>query len=188
MKSPTSLQLTLMMGAAASLTACSETPQSFSSVSDCVRYGKPQALCQSAYDEALAEHVRSTPIFNSDEECRTGVDVNHCISIPVQRSDGTIQTLFAPLMAGYLIGTNINKQPDKEESSGGGSTGGGYVYNRRVYHGSPIYQSSRYTDGYWTSSELKTSKSSSASRHQPNIRTQTLARQGFGGRSFFGGG
>ncbi|RDI60889.1 DUF1190 domain-containing protein [Microvirga subterranea] len=186
MKSSSSLQLTLMVGAAATLSACSESPQTFASVADCVRYGKPQGLCQATYDEALATHVRSAPIFDSNEECQARVDVDRCVGVKVSQGGGTPRTVFAPMMAAFRTGPNVTEKQD-EGSGGGGSGGGGYFYNRSRYHGEPIYRSRRHPDGYWTASEMKTSGSQSAFR-QPNIRTQTLARQGFGGRSLFGGG
>jgi uncharacterized protein YgiB involved in biofilm formation len=91
------------------------------------------------------------------------------------------------MMAAYRVGPNLNGKQDEESNSAGSGGGSGYSYNRDRYHGEPIYRSRRHADGYWTASELKTSGTQSAFR-QPNIRTQTLARQGFGGRSFFGGG
>lgn len=180
MKSSSSLQLTLMMGAAATLTACSEPPQNFASVAECVQYGKPEALCRSAYEEALTNHIKSAPRFSSEEECRTKVDVDQCFSVQTTESDGTVRNVAMPLMTGYMIGKNLR---DRRDENGG--SGGGYFYNGGRYYGAPLYRSRRDTSGYWTSAELRSSTSSSRA---PNVRGLTVARGGFGGRAFFGGG
>ncbi|MCB8822606.1 DUF1190 domain-containing protein [Microvirga rosea] len=185
MKSSKSLRLTLMMGASATLAQCSEAPQSFTSVTECTQYGKPVALCQSAYNEALAEHLKSSPAFGSEAECRAQIDVDQCAGFNTVGSDGSMRHVFLPLMAGYMIGKSQGERRENENAGGGGGGGGGYRYNGGTYHGSPLYHSQKHAEGYWRSSELRTSKFSS---NPPNVRTHTFARSGFGGRSFAGGG
>jgi Predicted integral membrane protein len=179
MKSSTALKLTLMTGAAATLTLCSETQQTFSSVSDCIQAGNAESLCRQAYETALSEHMKTAPTFASEEECRAKLDIDRCVSVP-KPGDGTLGNVIMPMMAGYMIG---QRQRENEENQGSASGSGG------SYHGSgfgmPLYRSRKSPDGYWTSTELKTSMLPS---HQPNVKTTTISRHGFGGHAFFGGG
>lgn len=179
MKSSSSLKLTLMMGATATLASCSEPPQSFASVAECIKYGKPQALCRSAYGEAFAEHIKSAPSFASEDECRAKIDVDRCISTPVKGSDGTTRNAIVPAMAGYVIGKNLPGKRKEERTSSVG-----YAYNGGIYRGTPLYRSHKDEDGFWRSFELEMSKNSV---RPPNVRSHTFARGGFGGRISFGG-
>lgn len=180
LKSPRSLKLTLMMGAAATLTSCSEAPQSFTSVADCVQYGKPEGLCRFAYEKALSEHAEFAPTFGSNEECLKSVDVDQCFPVQVGQADGSAGLVFMPVIGGFMLSKALSERREEENQSRG------YSYNGGYYHGSPIYRSRKHADGYWTSAELKSSNSSSAKT--PNVKTTTVSRSGFGVRSSFGGG
>ena len=99
MKSPTTLKLTLMMGAAATLTACADAPpddapSTFTSVVECQQSGFPQDRCQAAYDEAFQVHSADAPKFSSKEECERSVDVDQCVQTQVRRSDGSVGDVF----------------------------------------------------------------------------------------------
>lgn len=180
MKSSTTLKLTLMTGAAATLALCSESQQTFSSVSDCVQAGNAEFFCRQAYETALSEHMKTAPTFTSEEECRAKLDIDRCVSVP-KPGDGTLGNVIMPMMAGYMIDQSRRENEENQDSvsSGGSYHGGGSG------RGTPLYRSRRSPDGYWTSTELKTSMLPS---HQPNVKTTTISRHGFGGHAFFGGG
>ncbi|WP_194164656.1 DUF1190 domain-containing protein [Microvirga thermotolerans] len=180
MKSSTALKLTLMTGAAATLAFCSETQQTFSSVSECIQAGNHESLCRQAYETALSEHMKTAPTFASEEECRAKLDVDRCVSAP-KPGDGTLGNVILPMMAGYMIAQS-GKENEENQGSAGGSGGS---YHGGSGRGTPLYRSRRSPDSYWTSSELRTSMLPS---HQPNVRTATISRHGFGGHAFSGGG
>jgi len=197
MKSPRSLQLTLMMGAAATLTACSDSPteQSFLSVKDCVAAGGAQELCQTAYDRAVAEHRSSAPKFASKEDCEKTLDVSQCMPMRFDRADGSYSDVFMPAMAGFLIANAVARQDDR--NSGGGS---GYSYGGKYYHSGPIYGSRDYPGSYRRSTELSGSPGRTSApsigagssgglvTRPPNVGTTTISRQGFGSTRFSFGG
>lgn len=182
MKSSTVLKLTLMTGTVATLALCSERPQSFSSPTECVEAGNLEALCRSAYEQALTEHMQSAPTFASIDECRAKIDVDQCISVSKPESDGSLRNVIVPMMAGYMIRNSLKDDREDHGTTGGGH---GYYSGGRYYRGDPIYRSSKEPGGYWSSSQLRTS--TSPSQH-PNVRTTTISRGGFGGRSSSGGG
>lgn len=208
MKSPQSLKLTLMMGAAATLTACGDAPpeeptRAFTSVVECQQAGFPQDQCQAAFNEAFATHSREAPKFASKDECERSVDVDQCVITRVVRDDGTIGDVFVPLMAGYVVGNLLANRPREQQgTSGGGGGGGGAI--RSSYQAGPIYRSRTYPSGYRDSADLARSRSGasvpsitsggpgrslSVPSRPPNVSTTTIARQGFGSSSFsFGGG
>jgi uncharacterized protein YgiB involved in biofilm formation len=187
-----------MMGAAATLTACSDSPteQSFLTSADCISAGRAQELCQGAYDLALEEHDKTAPKFSSKEECESSVDVSQCVVTRVQRSDGTFSDMFAPAMAGFLIGNAMAKREQ-------GSSGSGYYHGGSYYRSGPIYSSRDNPNTYRRSTDISAPKSPSgtpgigawgtssgaAAPRPPNVGTTTISRQGFGSKGFsFGGG
>jgi len=198
MKSPTTLKLTLMMGAAATLTACGDAPsddgvRTFTSMLECQQAGFPEDRCQAAYNEAFEVHTREAPKFASKEECERGVDIDQCVSTRVRRDDGSFSEVFVPLMAGYLVG---NLMANRQTSTAGGGYGG-------TYQSGPIYRSRNYPSGYRDSADLARSRSGtsvptirpgsiarppSMPSRPPNVSTTTIARQGFGSSSFSLGG
>lgn len=181
MKSSSTLKLTIMLSATATVTGCSEQPHGYTSIAECAEHGQPENLCRSAYDEALAEHIRTAPRFDTSDECLAKLDVDRCIGVPLRQGDGQTRYTFAPLMLGFLV--NPKTEEKREREGGTAGAGGGYAYNRRLYYGSPIYRSRAHSYGFWSSAELATSTSPSATPRSPNIRTATVARLGFGGRS-----
>jgi len=183
MKSSTALQLTLMTGVAATLAFCSETQQSFSSAAECIDYGKPESLCRSAYEAALKEHAQSAPTFATIEECQAQVDVKQCVNVSRADSTGALKNVIVPMMAGYMIGQGDRKDERGDSGSAGG--GGSYYYGGRYYNGTPLYQSRKDTGSYWTWSGPR---NATLPTHHANLRTVTVSRGGFGGRSGFGGG
>jgi uncharacterized protein YgiB involved in biofilm formation len=201
MKSPSTLKLTLMMGAAATLTACGDAPsddgvKTFTSVVECTQAGFPQDRCQAAYDEAFGVHTKDAPKFASKEECERSVDIDQCVVTRVRRDDGSFGDVFVPLMAGYIVGNLMANRPQQQTSYSGGGYGG-------TYQSGPIYRSGRYPSGYRDSIDLTRSRSGasvpsinpgssarppSMPSRPPNVSTTTISRQGFGSSSFSLGG
>jgi uncharacterized protein YgiB involved in biofilm formation len=198
MKSPKTLKLTLMMGAAATLTACGDAPtddgaRTFTSVVECQQAGFAQDRCQAAYDEAFEVHSRDAPRFASRDECERTVDIDQCVPTQVRRDDGSFGEVFVPLMAGYMVGNLMANRPQQQTSYGGGVGYGG------VYQSGPLYRSRRYPSGYRDSADLVRSRTNvsvpsirpgttvrppSMPARPPNVSTTTIARQGFGSSSF----
>lgn len=181
MKSSTAIQLTIMTGmvTAMAVTVYGDGPsQSFSSVAECTKSGKPEALCQATYKEALDQHHKLGPRYDTEEECRADLDVTQCVGVDKKESDGSIRHVIMPAMTGYLVGKGLRRDDEDQESwSKGVNETLGYAHEGGVYHGNPLYRSKKDPGGYWTVSEVG---SSGVSKYWPNVGTTTVARRGFG--------
>jgi uncharacterized protein YgiB involved in biofilm formation len=98
--------------AAASLSACDQTstPQD-----DAMLYSDPAAcskdadatLCNEAFQTARDEHVKQAPKFASRAECEAA-GYTTCDTAEVTAADGTSQSLFMPMMMGFMMGRMLN--------------------------------------------------------------------------------
>jgi uncharacterized protein YgiB involved in biofilm formation len=184
MKRSTSLRLTLMSAAAATLGGCGEStppaPPAFTTVQDCVLGGFAEAECRNAYEDAFKAHIERAPRFASRQDCEGKVDVDHCVETPVRMPDGTTSNVFVPLMAGYVLGRVL--APPPQQGTGGGGGGGYYGGSGR---GEPIYRSRDYPGNIRDGGNLTTSRQGGGAVSTPpsrpaNINTTTVSRSGFG--------
>lgn len=162
-----SVGLLLMAATPIVLTACSkpsqfETPsssnaQAYASVQSCVNDGRTQSECESALATAQQEREKSAPRFASKDECEKQFD--HC-------GPNQAGGVFMPLLAGYMVGSMINRTDDRNR-------GAGFMGNSvfRSKNGD-INRLSHTADG-------KASVKSVRTAHAP-----TASRGGFGGRSY----
>lgn len=166
--------------AAITLSACSskEEVQVVSSVDDCITRTELSAeQCEAAYQRALVEAERTGPKYSSQSSCESEFGSGHC-----SRRGG----VFMPLMAGYMVGSMMNRN----------AYSSGSVFN-------PVYRYDRpysaYNDRLMTADGTvigRTGKSSykvgkSNLRAKPGV-TRTMSRGGFGSvasaKSNWGGG
>lgn len=71
-------------------------------VRQCVADDVPAQTCETAYAEAQRAHMQNAPRFTLRTECEHATD-SACDSILVQRPDGTVALVMAPLMTGFLL-------------------------------------------------------------------------------------
>ncbi len=183
MKRSTSVRLTLMGAVTAGgLTACDSgvvMPGNYTDVGTCTEAGNPSHACVAAQNAAFASHQASAPRFTSREECLRSLDVTDCAEARLRNPDGTVSTMFVPMMAGFILAREASRQTSS------GSGGGGAFYASRNYP-------SQYRDGPNLAESRRpssTSPSGSGSTpavvpaRPPNVRTTTISRSGFGSSS-----
>jgi uncharacterized protein YgiB involved in biofilm formation len=154
------------------LSGCEDVPAEpmrFSSVEQCVSAGLEQPFCESTYSAALAQHRSTAPQYSGRDECEDEWGEYGCESAPVA-SGG--QSVFTPLLAGFLVGQALNRR-DAVYYGGGG------------YYGSPIYRNR----GGQAVTLAPGNTNARAVRTTPvNVGTTTVARSGFGGMGMSRGG
>lgn len=148
--------------------------------SDCARVDKVElSQCQSAYDQAVADHQRLAPRFDSQYQCDE--QFGNCVQAP----DSALY--WIPPMAAFLLG--YRARDDDDDASGGGYYGG-YRYTGAL----PLYRerSGDYLNpkgDYVGSGYGKVT--GKAGNPSPPARAITISRSGFGSvagaRSSFGG-
>ncbi|MBZ7927769.1 DUF1190 domain-containing protein [Ensifer adhaerens] len=167
----------------------------FSSVDQCVQAGMDEQVCRAGYQDAMRVHLAGAPRFDRLAACEAEYGWAQCTQARAADGSGSAGSFFIPFMAGYLLSTGIEKIDDyykyrrKEEEqegsgagSGSGSGGGGH------YGSSPIYKTrSGQTVTAVPVSDSGSQNVSASSRYSlkpVNVSTQTVARRGFGSRSF----
>lgn len=164
-----SVGLLLMAATPIVLTACSKSSQfeatsssnsnaqAYATVQSCVNDGRAQSECENAFAAAQQEREKSAPRFVSKEECEKQFD--HCG--PSQAGG-----VFMPLLAGYMVGSMINRNDNR---NGGAGFMGGSVFRSK---NGDINRLSHTADGKATVKSVRTAYAPTASRG------------GFGGRSY----
>lgn len=166
--------------ASMSLSGCDATPDirdaQFTTVTECVRAGFADDLCQSSYNAAWQEAQKSAPKFNTLKDCEQDWGSQQC----VQYSSGSgysASNVFVPMLAGFVVSQALQRRYNE---------GGGIGYYGGGYRGYPIYR-----DRGGATVTLDRSKSGKFISKPVNVNTTTVARSGFGGmgksRSGFGG-
>ncbi|GAB2521882.1 DUF1190 domain-containing protein [Lysobacter humi (ex Lee et al. 2017)] len=148
--------------------------------SDCERVDKVElSQCQSAFDQAMAEHERLAPRFDDRYQCDE--QFGNCMPAPGNA------LYWIPPMAGFLLGY---RQRDDDDGASGGGYYGGYRYTGAL----PLYRerSGDYLNpkGDYVSSGYG-KVTGRAGNPSPPARAITISRSGFGSvagaRSSFGG-
>ncbi|ALN75269.1 DUF1190 domain-containing protein [Aureimonas sp. AU20] len=147
----------------------------YTSVAQCVEAGYSTGVCQSEYQAAMKEHMRSAPRFDSGTACESEYGAGHCVEVPrEQPGQPGVGSIFLPLMTGYLLSSAV-----QSHSGYSGSYSGGY---------------------YPRSTPIFTNRSGKTLRSDPvvgtevtpprpaNVNTRAISRGGFGGLSFGRGG
>jgi len=165
---------------AGTLIGCSDDTQEaqvYKSVEDCISGNPGQTeQCEIAYQQAEQEAIKSGPKYNNLAACVQDFGAHNCQSYPVQNN----QSIFMPLMAGYMFGSMMN---------GGYRSAPLYTsYSRR----SPAYGKWTSTDGnlFGSANSNKVRVNDKAFKPKPTVR-RTMSRGGFGStiaaKSSFGG-
>ena len=139
MKRSRNIQLALMSTVPLFLTACdppysTPSPLIYQTVQQCIDDGKVGVeACRQEYDKALERHAREAPRFAILDDCIAKYGSDQCRD--VRTADG--QHWFMPALAGYMIGSMIQRHRDEDRrdysygySSGWGS-GGHPLYRER---------------------------------------------------------
>lgn len=164
--------------AATTLVACGSNTQEaivYQDVKDCSRDNPELAWeCESAYQKAVAESLKSGPKYANEQECTAEFGRNNCVPYSHYGYDSG-NNWFVPLMAGFMFSQVLN-------------SGGGYGY-----YSSPLYTSySRHSPYYgnWSSVDGrnygkrhygKVTVSKKAFEPKPAV-TKTMSRGGFGSK------
>lgn len=92
------------------LSACSggkEEALVFQNVNECVDALPDMAQkCTTAYEGALAEAAKTAPKYNTKNDCEFEFGTNQC-----QTYNNSGNSIFMPLMAGYMIGNLLSPRP-----------------------------------------------------------------------------
>ncbi|MFD0320084.1 DUF1190 domain-containing protein [Lysobacter gummosus] len=134
--------------------------------------------CDKAYYQALVEHEKLAPRFESEQECNQ--QFGACQPVPAQYANGS-QHSFIPPMTGFLVGYALS-----QAMSGG----------RSYYHiggVSPLYRDYRSggylrPDGKQISTSSGTVYGKSAGNTALPARAVTVSRSGFGSSAAARGG
>jgi uncharacterized protein YgiB involved in biofilm formation len=142
----------------------------FTSVSECVRGGFPENLCQSSYSSALQEYQKGAPQFANRQNCEQEWGSQQC----VQYSGGnghSAGNVFVPMLAGFVLSQALQRRYHEDRGAGLGYYGG---YGGG-YGSSPIYRDRR-------GGTVVVDRSGGRSIARPvNVNTTTVSRSGFGG-------
>ena len=158
--------------ASVSLGGCGGTPDfqdaQFTSVSECVKAGFPDNLCQASYSSALKEYQGTAPKFDSLKACEQEWGGQQCVpgsAAGAASAGSSASSIFVPALAGFVLSQALQRR--YSEGGGVGYYGG--------YGGSPIY---RDRGG----STVTLDRTGGRSITRPvNVNTTTVARSGFGG-------
>ena len=160
------------------LAGCSDSTKGYvyESVDDCLMYHPGQLeICQSAYNEAVAEAMRTGPKFESQSECAANFGLSSC----QQDSGGSF---WMPFIAGYMVSEVIDEVGDYFEYK-----------NRMKRYGnvaSPVWSAKsnkNYVDASGSSlgkvgTRTMSSAGSSFDKKSTSTKatTKTMSRGGFG--------
>ena len=170
--------------ATVTLSGCDDGPPDFkdaqfTSVSECVRGGFPEDLCQSSYSSALQEYQKGSPQFANRQSCEQEWGSQQCVQYSGNGNSGG--SIFMPMLAGFVLSQALQQRYHRDGPGGLGYYGG---YGGG-YRSTPIYRDR-------SGGTVVVDRSGGRSIAKPvNVNTTTVARSGFGGmgksRSSFGG-
>lgn len=177
----------LAAAAGVTLSGCDGTPDfqdaQFTTVTECVRAGFPDNLCQSSYNAAYLEHQRSAPKFNTLQSCQEDWGAQCMPEQAASAGSGlSIGNVFVPMLAGFVVSQALQRRYHDD-----GDIDINYYGGYGGYRGSPIY---RNRSGATITFD-RSGSSGKAIAKPVNVNTTTVARSGFGGmgksRGGFGG-
>ncbi|NWJ23402.1 DUF1190 domain-containing protein [Rhizobium sp. RM] len=175
---------------------CTKTPPynvMFTSVDECVSSGMDTQVCQTAYQDAMQTHLTNAPRFDGMAACEDEYGKFQCTEQRGLKSSGTSGGSFTPFMTGYFLSStikniadynNYRREENEEESSSSG--GAGISASQPVYRNrtgqtvTPMMTAS----GAHSDTEITTTRAT----QMVNVKTQSVSREGFGGRSFSSSG
>ena len=164
----------------AGLVGCDGTPPKFedahfTSVTECVRAGFPDRLCEGSYNAAWSNYMTTAPQFTSQASCEAEWGPWQCMErdgVPTAVSGPSTGSVFVPLLAGFVVTQALQRRYYEDDDnyyiyrSGGGR------------YGAPIY---RNRSGKTVQITPPTTAGAKPSVRPVNVNTATVARGGFGG-------
>ncbi|MFT5510895.1 MAG: hypothetical protein ACI89J_003994 [Hyphomicrobiaceae bacterium] len=175
-----SLALGTIAAAGLTVAACDDAPsdQVFKSISDCKTSGFSAFVCEKEFTEARARHAKTAPKFKTSDECEQKFGNSKCMVHSVSTTNGTTQgtsNFYTPLLTGFLVSQALHRirTPYAYYS---------YRSNYPGYYSTPIY---RDRGGRTVTSVRSGTGTKARTVTRPvNVNTRTVARRGFGGRSY----
>lgn len=176
-----SLALGTIAAAGLTVAGCDDggdSNQVFKSISDCGQAGFSSFVCEKEYNEARARHAKTAPKFNTSDACEKQFGSNKCMvhSVPVASgSTTTSSNFYTPLLTGFLVSQALQRVRTPHAY---------YSYRSTYpdYYSTPLY---RDRGGRTVTSVRSGSGAKAKTISRPvNVNTRTVARRGFGGRSY----
>jgi uncharacterized protein YgiB involved in biofilm formation len=155
------------------LTACGDSGQQpviYQSVDNCVQAGElSYSECKQHFDEALAEHQKTAPRFDTKEACSAEWGDGQCQQTPTASGHGS----FMPMLAGFMMARAFNNF---------GANRNVDMQNGSTSRATPLYRSGNNDTFRTASNQVVPGKIASANM---------VSRNGFGAassqRSSYGG-
>lgn len=169
MKQMKMFKMALLGATALTLASCGEAEEealTYTSVDACVKAGiHDKATCEAEFEKAKKEHLRSAPRYANSSNCYSDFGYNRCYQH--QTSSGS--SIWLPFMMGYMLAPRV----------------GAPIYTQ------PLYRPSDDPNSFYTSGNSRISNRSADGRskvavsqtRQPQARTRTVSRGGFGARA-----
>lgn len=168
MKRSTTVKMAILGAGALTLSACGESTEevlTYESVEACIAAGEQDdATCRAEFDKAKALHETVAPRYQASSSCYAEFGYNRCY----RSSTGSY---WLPFMVGYMLAPRMSTAA---------------IYSQ------PLYRPSSNSNRFHTSSGVNVGNVSTSGRAQvaksqtarPQARTRTVARGGFGARSW----
>ncbi|WP_315921206.1 DUF1190 domain-containing protein [Mesorhizobium sp. SP-1A] len=169
----------VIMGAAATLTACEDTTINssvYTSVDECeISYDYSRERCEQDFAEAQKAHAKFAPAFKSQTDCEAEFGQGKCEPAKAENaaaaSSGGSHSSFVPLMMGYMMGSRMGTT-DRSMAP------------QALYRPS---NTSNFVNSNGASVASKVGRMTMSGRSEaaraPVGHTKSLARGGFGSRS-----
>lgn len=169
MKRANTFTLALLAASALTLAACGEATEealTYPSVEACIKAGvHDQTVCETEFAKAKKVHEQSAPRYANSRSCNSDFGYDRCYR--QRTSSGS--SIWLPFMMGYMLAPRM----------------GSSIYSQ------PLYRPSNDPNHFYTAGNGRISSRSSDGRsqvaqshtRQPQARTRTVARGGFGARA-----
>jgi len=166
----------------AGLASCDGSPPAFedahfTSVTECVRAGFPDRLCEGSYNAAWTNYLSSAPQFSSQASCEAEWGEWQCMerdAVPTGVSGPSTGSVFVPLLAGFVVSQSLQRRYYEEDDNNDYAYRGGG--NGR--YGAPIY---RNRNGKMVEIAPPATAGAKPVIRPVNVNSVTVARSGFGG-------
>ncbi|KKC34088.1 DUF1190 domain-containing protein [Devosia psychrophila] len=151
----------------------------FTTAEQCIQAGMDQQVCQTGYQDAVQAHLTNAPRFDGLAACEAEYGEGQCTAAPAQADGGGGTGFFMPFLAGYMMSSALNNMGAynnyrRDRELNGYANGASPIYRNRSG------QTLTPTVGRPNGTAIVPNR---ATMQPVNVNTQTVARQGFGGRS-----
>lgn len=185
----------MLLGSAGLLAGCNSEPDVQTGVYETVEQCKADSKvvreksdqCETSYKAALEDNQKNAPAFKDVKDCEDEFGPGKCQVAPPQHTaqqnngGGSSQSVFIPLMMGYMMGQNSH-QYDRDRYST--AVAPQAVYRSRSSSGAFVNAGGGFVSQ--NVGAVKVSPRGEAASYSPakqsTVKTTTMARGGFGGR------